>query len=565
MSYHYDRSTMTRISRAGGAVLLVGMIAPGRALAQELYMTIEGRPYDKLSFVNPAGDVDFDGITDIVVTAQSACAGGGRVQIRSGADGGAVLPPVCGDHFNDALGSAIDGGGDFDGDGIPDFVAGDRKTAATLMGEVVVFSGKDASILATIVEGVPQNHFGRRVAFVGDVNLDGYDDVAAAGVQHPVHIYLGPNGTLLRTHLGVLSRPDVDFVGDVDGDGTGDYVIGWPQVNHGPNGFAGQVTVFSGRTGKPIHTVFGTSDWDHLGRSVAGVGDVDGDGIPDFAAGAPGEITPSFGKTRGCVRIFSGADASVLMHAEGPGPDYFELSNFGDLIDGGGDINGDGAGDLVVGGPNYGSGPFFKDGIMCVVSGRTGTTLWSIIPPVVSEGGRYQAVIGDLDGDGLAEFAHTERTAGIGNKSGLVSIFAGTRGDAERTCVSSPNSVGPGAVIGLEGPISVGNNHLALRVTGAVPGQVGQFFYGPQEVSQPFGDGVLCVGGGALGIARLRGPLIADAAGVVELPVDFTEPDLREAWRAGTTWLVQFGYHDPAGPGGTGFNFSDAMRITFTP
>ncbi|MFQ5459918.1 MAG: hypothetical protein ACE5EL_03910, partial [Anaerolineae bacterium] len=135
-----------------------------------------------------------------------------------------------------------------------------------------------------------------------------------------------------------------------------------------------------------------------------------------------------------------------------------------------------------------------------------------------------------------------------------------------RICTSSANSAGPGAVIGLDGAISIGNAELALTVTGGVPGKAGLFFYGAGVQQKPFGNGVLCVAAGGVGIFRL-GLVTMDTGGAARLPVDFTSPPVSQgkgAWTAGSSWTVQFWYRDPAA-GGPAFNTSDAMRVTFTP
>lgn len=531
------------------------------ACPQDTYLSIDGQVGVRLSQVARAGDMDGDGVADVIVGTSAS----GYIQARSGADGSAVHGRIGG---GPAAGvDSLDGGWDFDDDGVPDFLWGDLKSGGTFDGEVRVYSGVDNSLIVTLTDGVTDSRLGMQVAFVGDVNLDGYADVAAAGIDHPVHVFLGPDGTLLRTHTRIFTRPDVDAVGDVDGDGHPDYVIGWPQVSTASAVFAGQVTVFSGRDGKPIHTVYGTDHDDHLGRSVAGVGDVDGDGVPDFAGGAPGEVEPQFGHTRGAVRIFSGADASLLLEVIGPGSNNMEWTNFGDVIDGGGDVNGDGAGDVLVGAPWEDLG----DGTLTVLSGRTGTLLWKVHSPDPLDGwhGRHMTMMEDLTGDGIAEFAHGWGLADHGGlDAGRVTMYAGSPGDAERICVSSPNSAGPGATLHLKGPISAGNNELTLAATGAIPGQAGLFFYGPDVVNQPFGDGILCVGPGNLGLVRLGDAVVVDGAGTAERPVDFQAPPLKsgpKAWTPGSTWTIQFWYRDPAGPGGSGFNTSDAMRVTFTP
>lgn len=108
---------------------------------------------------------------------------------------------------------------------------------------------------------------------------------------------------------------------------------------------------------------------------------------------------------------------------------------------------------------------------------------------------------------------------------GKVAVYKGGPGDAQRVCSASPKSAGTAAQLSLDGPISVSNNLLHLAIDGGVPDQVGYFFYGPDLIWQPFGDGVLCAGGGAIGLKRIGGPAA----------------------------------------GGAGFNLSDAMRVTFTP
>ena len=110
----------------------------------------------------------------------------------------------------------------------------------------------------------------------------------------------------------------------------------------------------------------------------------------------------------------------------------------------------------------------------------------------------------------------------------------------------------------------MGANDLVLRVDGATPNQPGLYYYGPNAIAAPFGDGVRCVGGGT---HRLGPVQVADGGGVALRAVDLTAPPADAGpgqIQAGVTWNFQFWYRDPAA-GGSGFNLSDGLSVTFCP
>lgn len=128
-------------------------------------------------------------------------------------------------------------------------------------------------------------------------------------------------------------------------------------------------------------------------------------------------------------------------------------------------------------------------------------------------------------------------------------------------CASLPNSTGLAEVIGHTGTTSIATNDFTLVAQDGVPSQFGLFFFGPNEVQLPWGDGYRCVGGG---VNRLTPAGLSDALGTSTKHVDFTAPSAA-AITVGSTWKFQHWYRDPSGPGGTGFNLSDALSATFCP
>ena len=136
-------------------------------------------------------------------------------------------------------------------------------------------------------------------------------------------------------------------------------------------------------------------------------------------------------------------------------------------------------------------------------------------------------------------------------------------------CPLTPNSAGPGTVISASGTSSATGtssvflNDLVLEASGGPALETGVFFYGPSQIQVPFGEGNRCVGGSVI---RLWPPSLADATGFNSRAVDNTAPAIAGSAApivVGGTQNFQYWHRDPAG-GGTGFNLSDALEITFS-
>jgi hypothetical protein len=134
----------------------------------------------------------------------------------------------------------------------------------------------------------------------------------------------------------------------------------------------------------------------------------------------------------------------------------------------------------------------------------------------------------------------------------------GNAGGAGEGC---GNSTGVGALLGASGSVSVSANDLALSATSLPLSQSGILYMGPNQIQSPFGDGLRCVGGGALGIVRFpvtnSGP-----SGTIPLGPGFLTGT---PITSGSTWNFQAWYRDPQGPCGNAFNLSNALSVTFAP
>ncbi|MBI3811090.1 MAG: FG-GAP repeat protein [Nitrospirae bacterium] len=136
---------------------------------------------------------------------------------------------------------------------------------------------------------------------------------------------------LLFSIFLLVSEAGAAVLGDVNGDGVPDVIVGSP--HNSPNGVsdAGSVYVYSGSNGSLIFKINGLVAGAELGTSVALIGDINGDGREDFAAGAPRQ-------GGGAVYVFSGATGQVLYTIV----NGLSNDNFGFSVSSAGDIDGDG-------------------------------------------------------------------------------------------------------------------------------------------------------------------------------------------------------------------------------
>jgi hypothetical protein len=359
---HYVFLTWTTEENVGQVIVVSGQThAP-------LYAVRGDAEGDNFGYAIAAcGDINKDGKADFVVGAPqlgAVSAATGYAKILSGADG-SVFFTFNGFANGDAFGSSVAGAGDLNADTYPDVIIGSPASAAygTKAGRADAYSGFLGGHLWTAKNSTANDQFGTAVAGLGgDINNDGKPDVVIGAPYHDAsgdsagaaYLVNGANGNILSTVLGAAGDclgMSVAAAGDIDRDGKVDALVGAPYNDNVSGLDGGAVRVVSGATGGVIQSYLGIAG-DALGYSVASAGDVDNDGVPDIAAGAPQSLFLVATGTGYCA-VISGKTNQLMYRLAGlaPGNALATGDRFGASVAGVGDFDGDAVPDLVVGAP----------------------------------------------------------------------------------------------------------------------------------------------------------------------------------------------------------------------
>ncbi len=314
--------------------------------------------------ISHAGDINGDGVPDLIVGASNIEGDQqGDALVFSG-DDGSQLYHFPGTNIGDGA-NKVSGAGDVNGDGYADFIVGARASDenGTRAGSARVYSGYDGTVLHTFLGDSSYDAFGYAVSGAGDVNNDGYSDVIIGvpgddnngNASGSAWVFSGLDGTVLYTFEGEKANTGLGYavsdLGDVNGDGYDDLLVGVPTDDEGYID-RGSVSVFSGIDGSLLYKHYGELDQDFFGNSVSGIGDLNGDTYPDYIVGARGyNLNTNQVLNVGSVSVFSGVDGSLLFTLTGS----TAYEEFGHAVSGAGDVNGDGLDDFIVGAPYYGS------------------------------------------------------------------------------------------------------------------------------------------------------------------------------------------------------------------
>jgi hypothetical protein len=396
-------------------------------------------------------DVNGDGIADVAVGAYQWTTSTGRVHVYVGGSGGLVTGTSTtldgGDGTGAQFGISVSSAGDVNGDGFADLVVG-APGAMSTAGRVYVYLGSSSGLTSTpaILESPDGagSRFGQVVAGAGDVNRDGYGDVAVAGFggsPRSVYVFHGSASGLGATPATTVLGTDAIAVagaGDVNGDGYDDIVIG----DYDAGSFAGAAYVLrggaSGINSTTQRTLVDNATGNaqrFYGSAVACIGDVDGDGYADVAVGAPAWAVDALLSNASVGRVYvyrggaGGIATSPSVNFQGPdGPQ----GSFGSALSGA-DLNGDGYSDLIASSPSTNS----SQGRVRVYRGALGgptVASATLIGTGTGSFGVSVAGAGDVNGDGLVDLAVGAYL--LSSRTGAAYVFHGNAG----TFVASPAS-----------------------------------------------------------------------------------------------------------------------------
>lgn len=382
------------------------------------------------SSINNAGDVNGDGYADIIVAGSqydsATSTSTGRLLLYHGSPAG--LSATAFDMIDSAArepGMMVACLGDIDGDGYSDLIAG-APTYGPNAGRAYVYHGSPDSLRdtppGTKLESpsITIAGFGKSLSYAGDINGDGYADVVIGdpnaikgsnNYEGMAYVYYGsPNGlpAIPKDTLQV-NQPNCKFgwsvagAGDINGDGYADLAIS--AINY--NQTEGRIFLYygspSGLVKAPAFLSGGkTHTW--LGYSVAGAGDVNGDGYDDLLVSAYNDIvTIDTGK----VFVYYGSSGglpptpSLVLQ----GVNETGLTGFGRSLGSAGDVNGDGFADVIVGAwtnnNNFNGRAFVYLGAAAGLSPVAATILGN--GGVTALPGSYVAGAGDINGDGFSD------------------------------------------------------------------------------------------------------------------------------------------------------------------
>ena len=325
-----------------------------------------------------AGDVNNDGYDDIIIGAplfDNPSYREGKIEIFYGSSTGLPAIPnlkIEGSMSDLGLGNSVSSAGDINNDGYDDIIVG-ASLYNSGNGRIYVYYGSAVGITNSplIINGtLSGEHFGYDVCSTGDVNGDGFDDVAVGAPlsnngqynEGRVYIYHGSASGLAISPATILESNQaicqlgfaVAGGGDINNDGFDDLIVGAPNYSNGEL-YEGSVFVYLGSStginSVPVLILENNIQDGRFGNSVSGIQDMDNDNFDDIIIGSP-NYSGNF-HYEGKIFVYHGNSFALDVD----NIETIEINQldakFGISVSGAGDINGDSYADIVVGAGNY--------------------------------------------------------------------------------------------------------------------------------------------------------------------------------------------------------------------
>ncbi|MDP6900003.1 MAG: hypothetical protein QGF94_04120, partial [Candidatus Thalassarchaeaceae archaeon] len=387
------------------------------------------------------GDYNSDGYSDLVYGEPGAGNDTGAIHVHYGGINGYSSTPdvsIMGTHPDARFGASLALVDDVNGDGYDDLLVGapgEQDSSLNFTGAVHLFTGFPTGLSSTATwtkfGDTNDGQFGSRVAAAGDVDGNGFADVIVSEIgwvgmdngKGRVHIFYGdtiisPISTTIVGHEDDLNLGwSITGVGDANGDGYADIVIGSSRAQIDVSGRGRAQAHYGGLTGinSTANRVWSMdTQWTLFGHTVNELGDIDNDGFDDLA------VSEIFNNS---VWIFRGGASGFSQNP------YHILSGsnqMGYSMVPGGDVNDDGIQDYLVGTPGSGS----SGGTMKLFPGTNSTEIFEATSPFYTATGasnqhlgRILSSGGDADRDGTHEFLYASTTSNSdGNPGGSIII-----------------------------------------------------------------------------------------------------------------------------------------------
>ncbi len=389
--------------------------------------------------VAPAGDVNGDGYSDVIVGAyfytDGVNAAEGVAFVYYGSALGinnSAAAMVQSDQGSAYMGFSVASAGDVNADGYSDVIVGAYSYDSGQINEGAAFiyhgsaTGISTTAAAMVQSDIVNANLGYSVACAGDVNADGYGDVIAGAYSYTngqaaegaVFVYHGSASGINTAAAAIVESNQVAGrmgysvagAGDVNGDGYSDIITGAYQYDNGQTD-EGAAFVYrgsaSGVNTAPVALLECNVSGANFGSAVSGAGDVNGDGYSDVVVGA---FSYSNGQsTEGAIFVYHGLAAGVNTTAAATIESNLANANLGVSVANAGDVNGDGYGDIIAGANFYTNGQgnegaaFIYHGSASGINTTPATTIESNF--IAAFLGASVAGAGDVNGDGYSDVA----------------------------------------------------------------------------------------------------------------------------------------------------------------